>query len=120
MKIVCFDFDGVIHSNKSGCKDHDFFKEIIPDPPVPGIKEEIDRIREAGYKVVVHSARCETINGALAVRRYLKDHKIVVDDITGKKPHAYVTIDDRVIRFGGKAEGLLEQIERFRTWVQGV
>lgn len=32
---VVFDFDGVIHSYTSGWKG----ETIIPDPPVPGIKE---------------------------------------------------------------------------------
>ena len=38
---VCFDFDGVIHSYTSGWKGDD----VIPDPPVEGIKEVIDKLR---------------------------------------------------------------------------
>ena len=34
-KTVVFDFDGVIHSYKSGWQGS---ATIIPDPPVPGIK----------------------------------------------------------------------------------
>lgn len=43
-KTVVFDFDGVIHSYISGWKGID----NIPDEPVKGIKEKIERIREAG------------------------------------------------------------------------
>lgn len=53
-KIVAFDFVGVINSYKSGWVAAD----IIPDEPVPGIKEEIQRIRQAGYQVVMTSSRC--------------------------------------------------------------
>lgn len=36
---VVFDFDGVIHSYTSGWKG----ATVIPDPPVPGIKEAIKK-----------------------------------------------------------------------------
>lgn len=53
-KTVVFDFDGVIHSYTSGwCGVSE-----IPDPPVSGIKDAINAIREAGYRVVVVSTRC--------------------------------------------------------------
>ena len=53
-KTVVFDFDGVIHSYKSGWQG----ENIIPDPPVNGIKKAIDEIRSAGYEVIVVSTRC--------------------------------------------------------------
>lgn len=49
---VVLDFDGVIHSYKSGWKG----AAIIPDEPVPGIKEVIDELRES-FKVVIVSTR---------------------------------------------------------------
>lgn len=44
-KTVIFDFDGVIHSYTSGWRG----ENIIPDPPVSGIKKVIDSIRNAGF-----------------------------------------------------------------------
>ena len=74
---VVFDFDGVIHSYTSGWKG----VGVIPDPPVPGIKEAIDNIRAAGYEVVVVSTRYTSAEGRIALSHYLKQHHIEVDDI---------------------------------------
>lgn len=109
---VVFDFDGVIHSYVSGWKGID----IIPDPPVPGIKKAIDDIRNAGYSVCVVSTRCITPEGIDAIKQYLQDHEIVVDDVCLHKPPAIVYIDDRAICFNGHPETLLESIQCFKPW----
>lgn len=112
---VVFDFDGVIHSYVSHWQGVD----VIPDPPVPMIQEEIERIREAGYKVFVVSTRCASPNGMEAVKNYLAANDIVVDDVLAEKPPALVYIDDRAIRFDGNPCGLLEQIQEFKPWHEG-
>lgn len=112
MKTVVFDFDGVIHSYKSGWLGVD----VISDPPVDGIREAIKEIREAGYKVIVVSTRCAKLNGLLAVENWLKDNDIVVDEVTNTKPPAVCYIDDRAIRFDGKPETLLDRISNFVPW----
>ena len=109
---VVFDFDGVIHSYISGWKGI----EVIPDPPVPGIKEVIDKLRAAGYEVVVVSSRANLSMGWEAIKAYLKEHDIVVDNVTHIKPPALVYIDDRAICFDGHAETLLDKIENFKPW----
>lgn len=111
-KTVVFDFDGVIHSYTSGWKGD----SVIPDPPVPGIKEAIDEIRDAGYEVVVVSTRCATVQGQGAVRGWLLDHGIEVDGVMMKKPPAICYIDDRAICFDGNAGTLLERIQTFKPW----
>lgn len=113
-KTVVFDFDGVIHSYTSGWKGED----VIPDAPVPKIKEAIYQIRKAGYEVVVVSTRCATNKGFVAVDKYLFENGIVVDRICREKPPAVVYIDDRAICFDGKSDELLEKIENFKTWYQ--
>lgn len=111
-KTVVFDFDGVIHSYSSGWQGVD----VIPDPPVPGIKEAIDSIRAAGYEVVVVSTRCASLQGHGAVRAWLFDNEIEVDDVMMRKPPAIVYIDDRAICFDGKPEKLLDKIKAFEPW----
>ena len=109
---VVFDFDGVIHSYKSGWQG----TTIIRDEPVEGIKEAIAEIRKAGYEVVVVSTRCENYFGKLAIVEYLQEHDIEVDRVMKEKPPAIVYIDDRAICFDGKPDSLLEKIQSFQPW----
>lgn len=90
---VVFDFDGVIHSYKSGWRG----PENIPDPVVPGIADAIKNLRDLDYRVVVVSTRCSTPEGMGAVRYYLKKNEITVDDVLMEKPPALCYIDDRAI-----------------------
>lgn len=109
---VVFDFDGVIHSYKSGWKG----ANIIPDQPVPGIGKAIADIREAGYEVVVVSTRCATLGGYVAIMAWLEDNGIEVDDVKTEKPPAVAYIDDRAICFDGHPEKLLDRIKAFKPW----
>lgn len=111
-KTVVFDFDGVIHSYTSGWKGED----IIPDPPVPGVKEVIDELTAQGYEVVVVSSRANSVAGKIAIEKYLKDNHIQVNSISHEKPPAIVYIDDRAICFDGHAETLVEKINNFKPW----
>lgn len=109
---VVFDFDGVIHSYRRGWKGD----AEIPDAPVPGIRESIAHIRLAGYRVVVVSTRCRTPDGLEAVRAYLNENEIEVDDVRTDKIPAVCYIDDRAICFDGHPETLLEKIINFEPW----
>ena len=108
---VIFDFDGVINSYTSGWQGAD----VIPDFPVPGIKEAIIEIRRH-YRVVVVSSRCYQPGGIETITEWLEKYNIKVDDVTDEKPPAVVILDDRAITFDGKTEGLLEKIRKFKPW----
>lgn len=108
---VIMDFDGVIHSYKSGWKG----VTVIPDPPVEGIREAIEKIRNY-YKVVVVSTRCFHPGGIDAINAYLDKHSIKVDGVVAEKPPAIVSIDDRAITFDGDTGSLLEKIFNFVPW----
>jgi hypothetical protein len=108
-RTVCLDFDGVIHSYQSGwCG-----AEIIPDPPIHGTREAIDRLRKT-YRVVVYSARFATNEGIAAVDAWLKKHGIEVDELCRFKPPAMVYVDDRAVPFRNGWEQAIEDIRDFR------
>lgn len=112
-KTVVFDFDGVIHSYKSGWKG----SEEIPDPPVYGIRDVIKEVRKE-FKVVVVSTRCSTMLGTNAIKAYLRKWGIEVDDVLKEKPPAIAYIDDRAINFDGNTNGLVEKISSFKNWIE--
>lgn len=111
-KTVVFDFDGVIHSYKSGWQG----ENVIPDPPVDGIKEAIDDIRAEGYEVVIVSTRCAYYEGQVAIFEWLRKNGIVVDGVCKEKPPAICYVDDRAICFDGRADTLLGKIKAFKPW----
>lgn len=113
-KTVVFDFDGVIHSYTSGWQGED----TILDPPVPGIREALKEIRDAGYEVVVVSTRCATIKGHGAIEAWLYDNGLreYIDKVCKEKPPAVAYIDDRAICFDGHPETLLKKIKNFQPW----
>lgn len=112
---VVFDFDGVVHSYKSGWKG----ETVIPDPVVPGIADEIARFRRFGYRVVVVSTRCATEEGLAAVKKYLRENRIKVDAVQKEKPPAICYIDDRAMCFRGNAHHLVERVACFKSWTEG-
>jgi len=113
-KTIVFDFDGGIHSYTSGWQGI----SVIPDPVVPEIQAAINYLRMEGYEVIVVSTRCARPEGMGAVRRYLRDNHIVVDDVVAHKPPAICYIDDRAICFDGNALGLIGKIRAFKPWYQ--
>lgn len=112
MKTVVFNFDGVIHSYTSGWKG----TACIPNPPVEGIKEAIEEIRSAGYRVVVVSNRCKLESGRRAISRYLREYDITVDEISAEAPPAIAYIGDRALYFDGNSSNLLDKIKNFEPW----
>ena len=109
---VCFDFDGTIHRYSKGWQG----ETNIYDPPVDGIREEIARIKKAGYMIIIQSTRCSTTEGWAAVSAWLVENNIEFDNVVVEKPPAVAYIDDRAIQFRGNPAGLLEEIEELKPW----
>ena len=108
-RTICLDFDGVIHSYRSGwCG-----AEVIPDPPIHGTQEAIARLRRQ-FRVVVHSARCGTDAGYEAVKAWLNRHRLEVDDVCRYKPPAAIYVDDRAVPFRGDWQATIADIHDFR------
>ncbi|GHV45746.1 hypothetical protein FACS1894204_05700 [Synergistales bacterium] len=94
-KTVVFDFDGVVHAYTSGWKGFD----VITDPVVKEAADAISVLRSDGYEVIIVSTRCAEATGLEAVKKYLTDNNIEVDDVVTHKPPALAYIDDRAICF---------------------
>lgn len=112
---ILIDFDGTIHGYQTGWQGYD----NIPDPPVPGAKEAIAKIRET-YNVLIYSTRCEAIEGIIGIQRWLEKHGIEVDGVTASKTKASLIIDDRAYRFDGnwaKAVEFVETGQALKTWM---
>lgn len=111
---VVFDFDGVIHSYKSGWKG----STVISDPPVEGIEEVLRELKQCGYNIVVSSSRCDNHDSLEAVNDWMLKYDLLkyVDLITNKKPPALCYVDDRAICFRGDTKNLVERIKHFEPW----
>lgn len=109
--IISLDFDGVIHSYITRLRN----SNLIPDPPVEGIKEVIDELRKK-YYVAISSARASTKEGRIAIIEWLNKYDIIVDEITNVKLPAEIHIDDRTICFDGDAYSLIDKIKAFKPW----
>lgn len=108
-RTICLDFDGVLHSYRSGwCG-----AEIIPDPPIHGTREAVARLRQQ-YRVVVLSARCHSPEGRQAVTNWLERHGIAVDEVCEHKPPAHIYVDDRAVRFRGNWDDAMDEVRDFR------
>lgn len=120
---IAVDFDGVIHSYKSGWTD----RTTIPDEPVVGALEWLaEMLQDDRFEIVIYSTRNRDLNGIHAMREWLKkwwklrNPDVDVDLVESipfpsTKPTAWLTIDDRAMCFRGifpTPEAMLE----FQTW----
>jgi len=125
-KILCVDFDGVLHSYSSGWQGAD----IIPDPPVDGAMQWLGKIILSGadYNVQIYSSRSKDPEGIKAMRDWVRENikntgydEDTCIHILGKiayptqKPPAYLTLDDRAICFRGTFPSI-QELDLFKPW----
>tara|TARA_R100001086_G_scaffold245787_2_gene177149 strand:+ start:336 stop:1079 length:744 start_codon:yes stop_codon:yes gene_type:complete len=121
---IAVDFDGVLHSYRSGWKG----TEVIPDPPVEGA---IDWLWQAAqsYRVVVVSSRARSWRGRRAIRDWLRSHSgnlwtptpegttgLVDVEVTAVKVPAVAYLDDRALRFEGPPFPDVDEMLALRPW----
>lgn len=113
---VCLDFDGVIHDYKGGWQGHD----VIGGEMVSGMDVQIRKLNEAGYRVVIFSARARSLEGKDAIEAWLSRNGVeAVRDyecITHEKAPALVYFDDRAIQFRPGMD-LLFRTKTFKPWM---
>lgn len=97
------DFDDTIAHNTG-------YPEFAPTNPIIGTKEAIEKLRNDGWKIVIHTARAWSEYDR--VKKYLKEHSIYFDKIICGKLLVQYYIDDRSIEFDGNWEKTLNKIRR--------
>ena len=116
-KILCLDFDGVIHSYSSGWSESKGGAAYIPDPPVPGAFEFINEALEH-FDVHVFSSRSGFRTGIPAMKEWFIKHGFENIDLIlfpTYKPPATVALDDRVLNFDGNWPSM-DKLRKFKPW----
>lgn len=122
--ILVLDFDGVIHSYRSGWQG----METITDPPVPGAIEFLKRA-VFHFRVNILSSRSSCERGLAAMQEWLIVHladteedlqwagEFVHNELywPRQKPAAFLTIDDRAVQFKGKFPSPIDLLN-FKPW----
>ena len=109
LPILCIDFDGVIHSYHLGWRDGSIYGHVVP-----GFFDWADRAR-FHFKLTIYSSRSKRPEGVEAMCAWLETHLtawrgsveagsgLLLKDFAfaHEKPPAFLTIDDRGLRFTG-------------------
>lgn len=116
--IICVDFDGVLHSFRSGwCGITE-----IPDEPVPGAIVWLQRLLDyGGAQVCIHGYRSRTRAGREAMRAWLMGRGMPPQSVEAicwpeHKPAATISIDDRSYRFEGDYWPSPQWLAAFKAW----
>lgn len=114
LRFLTLDLDGVLHQATTPWAG----ATTIPDPPVPGAKEFLERAQEK-FTVAVHSTRSHQFGGIDAMRAWCVKHfgdAIVMKMVfMSTKPPTHVMIDDRAICFRGEWPAI-EDLVAFKPW----
>jgi hypothetical protein len=125
---LCIDFDGVIHKYSKGWQDGTIYDDVVP-----GFFEWAERARHH-FKLVIYSSRSKDDNGTILMSMWLHEqrNKWIAEggqrdetepleiEFAHEKPAAWLTIDDRCIRFDGSWRMLGLEPERllaFKPWM---
>jgi hypothetical protein len=124
---LCIDFDGVIHSYEQGWQNGVIYGEVVS-----GFFEWVERVQDQ-FTLVIYSSRSKDDAGATAMALWLHEKRAAWIKAAGQrgpvgwlafefaheKPAAWLTIDDRCIRFDGSWDDpqlTPEAMLAFRSW----
>lgn len=116
-KLICVDFDGVLHSYTSGWQG----PHMASDPPVPGAMEWLeDMATDDRFEINIYSSRSKEIGGVDTIKRWLLRHGLSETaflriKFPTQKPAAHLMIDDRAFLFEGSFPST-ELILDFKPW----
>jgi len=105
-KTVLLDLDGVLNTYCG--KYNENFIEPISDGAFEFVKN-----LSLDYKVVIFTSRNLLLASKWIIENGLEDF---IENVTNVKEPAYLTIDDRCIKFNGSFQDLKSNIEDFKVW----
>jgi hypothetical protein len=117
--IIAIDFDGVIHDYRQGWQDGSIYGEVTE-----GFFAWAAAAGER-FSLIIHSSRASTPEGQKAILDWLRDKADQAGfsaiagllDVRSTKPPAFLTIDDRCIRFTGDWSALDPAfLIKFKPW----
>lgn len=119
-KVAAIDFDGVIHFYGNGWQGGQIYDKVVP-----GAKEGIQSLKDAGFRIMIYTTRTNPMyrkKGELEqypqLIEYLDKNGIVYDQVYvgSGKPMADVYVDDRAIPFSGNWTETAEAVKNFKVW----
>lgn len=122
---LCLDFDGVIHSYEKGWQEGVIYGKITSGFLAWAVEAS------KAFDLVIYSSRSKDPDGIDAMKEWFKRQlaeRLIPNEVnkflalftfSHEKPTAWLTIDDRVVRFDGRwdvEELKPENLARFRPW----
>lgn len=124
---LCVDFDGVIHSYERGWQGGTIYGTVVP-----GFFEWVEIVRDQ-FRLVIYSSRSKDDAGVIQMGLWLHEQRNrwlqsggvrhpqrpLTFEFANEKPAAWLTIDDRAIRFKGDwsaPELSADAMLAFRPW----
>lgn len=125
---ICVDFDGCIHSYERGWQGGEIYGTVVP-----GFFEWVERVRDR-FKIVIYSSRSKEDAGVIAMGTWLHEQRNAWIKAGGQrdpvepleiefaheKPPAWLTVDDRCVRFDGDwamPELTVEAMADYKPWM---
>ena len=103
---IAVDFDGVIHRYSKGFQGLD----NAYDPPMPGVVEGLDNLKDMGYRLIIVSSRPVNV-----IKDWLDKHEMshYFEDVSNTKHPARYYIDDHAVRFEKEDPQSWENVIKF-------
>jgi hypothetical protein len=118
LPILCVDFDGVIHDYRHGWQGGRLYGDVTP-----GFFQWLQKTRQH-FRVVIYSSRSSDPKMVEDMKVWLARQNGGVMpsglEFAREKPPAFLTIDDRCVRFTGSWDDLDPQsLRNFVPWMIG-
>lgn len=118
--ILCIDFDGVIHSYEKGWQDGKIYGHVTD-----GFFQWAEEASKF-FKLVIYSSRSGETSKRFDMDNWMKKqqgekYKHLEFEYASEKPPAFLTIDDRCIRFDGDWSTLdPNALINFKPWMHNL